>query len=71
VECITVSVKDAVRLTGLPRTTIYSLVRDGTLKSLKVGRRRLITTESIREFVASRVGIESTQKLKLACTVAA
>lgn len=41
------SIKDTGKLTGLGRSTIYNRIADGTLKSAKVGARRLILDESI------------------------
>lgn len=43
-----VRVDDACRLTGLGRTTIYELLKSGRLRSVKVGRARLIDWASLR-----------------------
>jgi excisionase family DNA binding protein len=45
-------VKDAVQLLNLSRTVIYELLRTGRLRSVQQGRRRLITAEAIREYIA-------------------
>jgi excisionase family DNA binding protein len=37
---------EAARLAGLGRTTIYSALGSGALKSIKIGKRRLITMEA-------------------------
>lgn len=50
-ETVTCSINDARRATGLGRTKINELISNGTLKSVKVGARRLITTASIRALV--------------------
>ncbi len=42
-----VSVPEAMRLTGLGRTTIYDLIGQKTLDSRKVGKRRLVVRSSI------------------------
>ncbi|WP_081432260.1 excisionase family DNA-binding protein [Erythrobacter litoralis] len=39
---IAFSVAETAEATGLGRTTIYSLIRDGKLRSVKAGNRRLI-----------------------------
>lgn len=36
---------------GLGRTTTYRLIREGKLRSVKVGRRRLVPTEEIARFL--------------------
>lgn len=41
-----VSIAEAGRITGLSRSMIYELLREGRLKSIKIGRRRLITRRS-------------------------
>jgi excisionase family DNA binding protein len=38
--------------TGLPRSTLWEHLADGTLRSFKVGRRRMVTEDALREFVA-------------------
>jgi excisionase family DNA binding protein len=51
VEPLTVSIKDASRLLGLGRTTIYRLISDRELETVKVGNRTLIKAASIRSLV--------------------
>ena len=70
-DCISVTVKEAVRLTGIPRTTIYELIRDGALESFKVGRRRLITVESLQRFVDLQIADNEPAKLKPAALMLA
>lgn len=50
-EILFYSVKDTCRITSLGRTTIYSMLLDGTLKARKIGNRRLILAESVRELL--------------------
>lgn len=50
---ITVSVAEAAKRLSLGRTKIYELIGKGALKTLKVGRRTLVTMESIHA-LASR-----------------
>jgi excisionase family DNA binding protein len=52
VEPLAVDIPGACRLTGLGRTQIYELVSSGKLRSCKVGRRRIITVEAIRDYLA-------------------
>jgi excisionase family DNA binding protein len=37
---------------GVGRTTVYALIREGRIRSFKVGRRRLIHTEEMDRFLA-------------------
>ena len=52
---LTASVAQTEQATGLGRTTIDKLMRDGTLVRKKVGKRTLITVESIERLVGARV----------------
>ena len=45
------SLDDACRLLGIGRTTLYKLVDEGQLQQVKVGRRALITAQSINNYV--------------------
>ncbi len=47
-EPITTTIEGAKRATGLGTTTIYALISDGKLETVKVGRRTLVKTKSIR-----------------------
>lgn len=44
---------DAARLLGVGRSTVYELLAEGTLPSVKIGRARRITRTAIDDFVAS------------------
>jgi excisionase family DNA binding protein len=48
---LAVSPAEAARLAGVGRTTIYKTIRSGDLRSLKIGKRRLILIASIREWL--------------------
>jgi len=50
-ERIAVSVKEAVDLTSISRSTMYALLANGTVESVKVGGRRLVKIESLRKLV--------------------
>lgn len=43
---------EAAAVIGLSRDMIYAAIRDGELRSLKIGGARLITADALREFVA-------------------
>ena len=57
VDRIALSVPEAAEaLGGVSENTIWNLLRDGTLRRLKVGRRTLIPVSSIEEFAGSPLG---------------
>jgi excisionase family DNA binding protein len=51
-EPLAVSPVEAARLTGVGRTTIYQALRSGALPSMKIGKRRLISIEGLRAWLA-------------------
>lgn len=48
IDTISVTVKHACAITDLSHTTVYKLIRLGKLKSVKIGRRTLISYASLR-----------------------
>lgn len=44
-------INDAARVSGLGRTTIYELIKERKLKSVKVGGRRLVPMAALRELI--------------------
>jgi len=50
-EPITMTVKTAVAATGMTRSQLFALIARGSIDTVKVGRRRLIKTSSLREFL--------------------
>jgi excisionase family DNA binding protein len=52
-EPLAVSPAEAARRAGLGRTSIYSALGSGALKSLKIGKRRLIAVEALRDWLLS------------------
>jgi excisionase family DNA binding protein len=46
------SIRQAAREINIGRTAVYGLLRDGKLKSVKIGRRRLIPRDAIEAFIA-------------------
>jgi excisionase family DNA binding protein len=55
-EPLTVSVTEAARALGLGRTSIYALIRQNRLEVVKIGRRTLLTTASLRALIDSGQG---------------
>lgn len=50
-EPVTISITGAAKALGLGRTSIYALIKEGRLETVKFGRRHLIKTESIRRLI--------------------
>jgi excisionase family DNA binding protein len=53
---VTVTVENALRLSGLGRTKLYELMNQGRLKTVKIGRRRLVVFASLEALVANGGG---------------
>ena len=52
-EPVTISINGAAKALGLGRTTIYALIAEGRLDSVKVGSRHLVKTASIKRLIES------------------
>ena len=46
-------VEEAAQALRLSRSITYELIRSGQLRTVKVGARRLVPVEAVREYVAS------------------
>jgi len=53
---IAVSPDEAARLAGIGRTTLYAALATGDLPSIKIGTRRLIRVDAIRDWLARKEG---------------
>ncbi|WP_370286573.1 helix-turn-helix domain-containing protein [Pseudooceanicola nanhaiensis] len=50
-QILAVSPNEAARLCGIGRTTLYAALSSGNLKSVKIGTRRLIMLEALRDWL--------------------
>lgn len=50
-QLLAVSPNEAARLCSIGRTTLYAALSSGELKSVKIGTRRLITMDALREWL--------------------
>ena len=50
-QVLAVSPNEAARLCGIGRTSLYAAIAKGELKSLKIGTRRLITIDALRDWL--------------------
>ncbi len=48
-EPLTVRICEAVRLTGISRSALYELIRDGRVETVKVGRSTLVRYRSLKK----------------------
>jgi excisionase family DNA binding protein len=48
---LAISIAEAVRMCGLGRTSLYAAIAAGKLRTKKSGRRTLVETQALREFV--------------------
>ncbi len=53
-ERVTCTVPEALRVTGLGRTKLYELINRESLRTLKIGRRRLIVVESLLALIPTQ-----------------
>ncbi len=49
---IALSIPDACHITGVQKDTIYRAINRGELRSLKIGRRRLIRMDSLKAWIS-------------------
>lgn len=50
-EPISVRIATAVKLTGIPRTTLYELIKSGEIETVKIGRSTFIPYRCLRRIV--------------------
>lgn len=48
---LAVSAEEAARMCGIGRTTLYAALAAGSLKSIKLGKRRLITVKALEAWL--------------------
>lgn len=47
------SIKEATRVSSIGKTRLYALIKEGRLTTTKVGRRTLVSAQSLKELVGS------------------
>jgi excisionase family DNA binding protein len=52
-EVVASPINDTARSLGVCRATIYKLINNGQLQTIKIGRRTLVKADSIRALVAA------------------
>jgi excisionase family DNA binding protein len=51
---LAVSTFEAAELAGVGRTTIYEAIQSGALKSLKIGKRRLVRIDALEQWLSAQ-----------------
>lgn len=54
-EPLVLSMAEAIRVSGLGRSTVFDAVMSGQLRSVKIGRRRLIRPVDLRAWINSNL----------------
>ena len=50
-ERLAYRVSEVAKLTGLPKSTLYGLLQDGTLESIQIGRDVLVPADELEAFL--------------------
>ena len=53
-EPLALSINDTAKLLGVGRSSVYALLKTGKLDAIKIGRRTLLTTDSIKRLARPR-----------------
>ncbi|WP_242416335.1 helix-turn-helix domain-containing protein [Sphingomonas panni] len=48
---LAISVAETVHASGMGKTTVYKLLKEGRIASVRVGRRRLVIVASLQELL--------------------
>jgi len=55
-DLITATIPEFCRVSGLGRSMTYEMLADGRIKSIRVGKRRLIVLDSYRRMIEEALG---------------
>ena len=55
-ELLAISINETAKALGIGRSSVYTLLKTGRLDAIKIGRRTLLTTESIIALAKSKKG---------------
>ena len=53
-DILAISVNDTAKALGIGRSTVYALMKTGQLESIKLGRRTLLTTASVKRLARTQ-----------------
>lgn len=49
---ISYNIEEAIGVTGLNRTALFKAIRNGSLKTFKTGRRRMVSRKALEEYIS-------------------
>jgi len=55
IERIGVSIQEAAKMLGISKPHFYPLMKEGKVRTVKVGRRTLVSVQSLRDFVDGKI----------------
>ena len=53
-EPLAISINETAKALGIGRSSVYVLLKSGKLDAFKIGRRTLLTTESVKRLAQTR-----------------
>ena len=53
-ELLAISINETAKALGIGRSSVYARLKTGRLDSIKIGRRTLLTTESVKRLTTSK-----------------
>ncbi|WDF73607.1 helix-turn-helix domain-containing protein [Novosphingobium sp. KACC 22771] len=56
-EPLALSINETAKALGVGRSSVYGLIKSGGLVAIKIGRRTLLTTESIKKLAQTRTAL--------------
>jgi predicted DNA-binding transcriptional regulator AlpA len=59
-ERLTVPVGEFVEISGIGRSTVYAMLRSNELRSVTIGKKRMVLVESYREILERAMGEQPT-----------
>ena len=61
-DAITAPVDKFCILSGLGKNTVYQMIGDGRLASIKIGRRRLVVVDSYRRLIQEEQAVQRSRR---------
>jgi excisionase family DNA binding protein len=66
---ITVSVQEGADVLGISKPHFLPLIKEGKIRTIKIGRRILVSVQSLREFVDGKKAPRNSRKITTNCRV--
>jgi excisionase family DNA binding protein len=59
---LTLTIREALRATGIGKTTLYKLIDHGKVRRVKIGKRTLVRYDDLQKLVASEAGMRAPEQ---------